>query len=421
MALTPGPGAGTGRRPSANAILAIATLAQMGSSLAQQGMIVLVVYFRVLDHLSLVAMGALAAAPPLGTMLGMTPAGAAVDRGGVGRTALVGALGMVLVVVLLFLATPGPVLVLGALLALLGLFAAVMPMAGAAAAFWASRPENRSTAMGIRQSGVTIGAAIAAALLPTLEARWGLRDVILVLAVPIAVFGVMLARLTMRLDAPGHTSAGPGQASAPPRRSLAQLLPVLPVAAAGALLAAGQYDTLAYTITYLHLDAGLALAAAGAVLATAQVGGTVARIGVGVFADHVRLHTGHALTLMVSLGLVSLTLFSLFPHAPLWVWFPLALALGMGAIGWNALTLQWAAERAGLGVQATAMGISGTGVFLGATLFPPLFGVVSTVTSLAMAWRSVAFLYAIALIIVVVTVRRSGERGGGRSASPAAP
>ncbi len=422
MALGAGAPAEGARRPSAAWILALATLAQMGSSLAQQGMIVLVVYFRTLDHLSLVAMGAVAAAPPLGTMLGMTPAGAAVDRGGVGRTALFGTLGMVVAVVLLFLATPGPVLLLVALLAALGVCAAVMPMAGAAAALWASRPEHRSTAMGIRQSGVTIGAAIAAATLPTLEAVWGLRLVILALALPVAVFGTLLARLTSTLRA--QAEAGPaagGRATRPAvrRTPLGALAPVLPVAVAGALLAAGQYDTLAYAITYLHVDAGLALATAGAVLAFAQVGGTLARVGVGVFADRTRLHTGHALMLMISLGLVSLSVFSAFPQAPLWVWLLLALALGMGAIGWNALVLQWAAERATPGAQATAMGICGTGVFLGATIFPPLFGAVSTATSLAMAWRSVALLYAIALALVVATMRRLDRPRGAGPTLPA--
>lgn len=414
MALgAPPPGAAP--RPSAGWILALATLAQMGASLAQQGMIVLVVYFRTLDHLSLVAMGAVAAAPPLGTMLGMTPAGAAVDRVGVARAAFVGTIGMSTVVVLLFLATPGPVLLLAALLVALGVFAAVMPMAGAAAALWASRPENRATAMGIRQSGVTIGAGIAAAALPTLEAVWGLRLVILVLALPVGVFGLLLARLAAGLG--GRGGAGARTAARPAARpALRSLRSIAPVAVAGGLLAAGQYDTLAYAITYLHVDAGLALATGGAVLALAQLGGTFARVGVGVLADRVRLHTGDALAIVVSLGLVSLSVFSVFPRAPLWVWFTLAFALGMGAIGWNALLLQWAAERASAGVQATAMGISGTGVFLGAAIFPPLFGAVSTATSLTTAWRSVALLYALALALVLVTMRRSALAGGARPA-----
>lgn len=421
MALAAPAGGGAHRAPAAGWVLALATLAQMGSSLAQQGMIVLVVYLRVIDHLSLFTMGLVAAAPALGTMLGMTPSGSAVDRGGVGRTALVGSVGMVVVVVLLFTATPGPVAVLVALLVALGVFGAVTPMAGAAAALWASRPHNRSTAMGIRQSGVTIGAGIAAAALPTLVEHWGLRLAILVLALPVGVFGPLLARLTATLGGRGERRAPGARPSPPPPAGasrLRALAPVLPVAAAGALLAAGQYDTLAYAITYLHVDAGLALAAGGVVLALAQVGGTLARVGVGLFADRTRLHTGHALVLMVSIGLVSLTLFSAVHHAPLVLW--MALALGMGAIGWNALVLQWAAERAPAGVQATAMGVSGTGVFLGATIFPPVFGAVSAATSLPIAWRSVAFLYAAALAIVLVTMRRSAASARAAAQAPAA-
>jgi MFS family permease len=416
---------GSARRAAAPSpaalVLVLATLGQMAASLAQQGLIELVVYFRALDHLSLVAMGALAAAPPLGTMLGMTPAGAIVDRDGVGRTALAGALGMAVCAALVFVWTPGPVALLAVLLVGVGAFGAVMPMAGAAAVLWAFGPEHRATAMGIRQSGVTLGAAVGAAVLPTLVATWGLRPVLFALAVPVALFGSLLARATWRLGgrlagghAAGRRPAARGGVAAP-----AALLGVLPVAAVGALLAAGQYDTLAYAITYLHTGAALGLAAAGGVLAVAQVGGTLARVGVGVVTDRLRLRTGQAIALVAGIGFVALVAFSLAGRAPLAVWLGLSFVLGMGAIGWNALLLTWAAERVEPALRATAMGVSGTGVFLGATIFPPVFGEVATATrSLPDAWRSVALLYGAALALVALLLAR--EPAPAREAAPVA-
>jgi MFS family permease len=409
-----------GGRGGATAVLVIATLAQVAASLAQQGLIELVVYFRALDHLSLVSMGLLAAAPPLGTMLGMTPAGAAVDRHGVGGTALVGGLGMGLCIALVYLFTPGPVALLALLLAAMGACAAVTPMAGAAAVLVAFPPERRATAMGVRQSGVTLGAALGAALLPTLVAAWGLRDVILALALPIAVFGTALGRMAMGLGRPSPAAGDRGRpAAAGGARRPTLFAAVLPVAVVGALLAAGQYDTLAYAITYLHDDAALGLAAAGGVLAVAQVGGTLARIGVGVWTDRMRWRTGAAVALIAALGTAALVAFSLFPRAPLYAWAVRAFFLGMGAIGWNALLLQWAAERVEEGARATAMGVAGTGVFLGASVFPPLFGAVATAAaSLAQAWRSVALLYALALAIVAWVLAR--ERARAQASAPAA-
>lgn len=398
---------------SPHLILSAATLAQLGASLAQQGVIVLIVYFRLLDHLSLVGMGAVAAAVPLGTMLGMIPAGAAVDRGGVARTALAGCLGLAVSAVCLFLATPGPLWALVVCLFGIGMFAAVMAMAGSGAVFAAFPPQRRATAMGIRQTGVTLGAGVAAALLPTLVATWGLKDVLVALGVPVTVFAVFLARVSAAIRQPVHAPrGGAGHAST---RSLVALAPI---ALVGTLLAAGQYDTLTYGITYLHADAALSLAAAGLVLAMAQVGGTLARIAVGMVRDRLGIDTGHAVAAVAIVGCASLIAFSTFPHAPLAAWWVLSFFLGVGAIGWNALVLTWAGERAAVGLQATAMGISGSGVFLGATVFPPLFGAVATATgSLPMAWRSVALLYALAVGLVFWQSRPRP----GRTAEASAP
>lgn len=400
-------------------VLTLATLAQVAASAAQQGLIVLVVFFRVIDHLSLVAMGGVAASVTFGTMVGMIPSGAVVDRMGVARGAVVGCLGLVACLVGLYLATPAPVDVLVVLLAGVGAFAASMPVAGARAVLAAFPAAQRGMAMGIRQSGVTIGAALAAALLPTLALLWGLRDVILILAAPVAVFGAALARSVAALPSParevGRTADGAARA-----RGGARTIALISIA--GALLAAGQYDTLAYAITYLHASLGMRVALAGGVLAAAQVGGTLSRVGIGLLSDRLGIGRAHAVAGLAALGCVGLTLFSLVSSPTYALWLGLAFILGTGAIGWNALILTWAAENAASAQQATAIGVSGAAIFLGATVFPPVFGAVASATgSLPDAWRSVALLYVIATALCLLIARSAAGSGvpARRSAKPA--
>ena len=64
--------------------MTLATLAQTGQSIIQQGVGVLAVYFRLADHLTLAQMGTLFSALSFGMMLAMTIAGRLVDRFGPG-------------------------------------------------------------------------------------------------------------------------------------------------------------------------------------------------------------------------------------------------------------------------------------------------------------------------------------------------
>jgi MFS family permease len=52
----------------------------------------------------------------------------------------------------------------------------------------------------------------------------------------------------------------------------------------------------------------------------------------------------------------------------------------MGAIGWNALSLTWAAETVPPDQAGFAMGFVGTVVFLGSAFFPPILGAVIDAT-----------------------------------------
>lgn len=396
---------------SAYAILAGATLTQIGASFAQQGLAILAFAMGAADHMGLVGTGVLAAAITLGMAVSMLPSGAAADRLGIAGTALVGGLGVAAMLVVVHLVVPGSVPLLIAALAGVGVFTALVPMSGSRAVMLAFPPKVRGVAMGIRQAGVTVGAALAAATLPSLESHWGLKGTLSGMGVPALVFAVCLAGIswwTLRRDA---KVTGPSDGARPVSGDLIRAMHgAFPVAVVGGLLSAGQYVALAYLIPFLHAS-GESIFVAGLVLSLVQVGGTVGRVLFGAISDRRGGERGRVVAWIAVLGCAGLVAVpvSVSLGAPAAVLDGLAVVLGFGIVGWNALCLTWGAERAEKSAQGTAMGMVGAVIFLGATIWPPLFGtVVAAWHSYLSAWGMVAVLYALAawLAMRLVGARR---------------
>lgn len=382
----------------AYAILAGATLTQIGASFAQQGLAILAFAMGQADHMGLVGTGILAAAITLGMAISMLPSGAAADRLGIPGTALIGGLGVAALLVVVHWVVPGSVPLLIAALAAVGVFTALVPMSGSRAVILAFPPKVRGIAMGIRQAGVTVGAALAAAVLPHVETHWGLRGTLSGMGVPALVFAACLAAVawwTLRQDLQGGT----GHADRPASSDLLRAVHgAFPVAVIGGLLSGGQYVTLAYMIPYLHAG-GESIFLAGLVLSLIQVGGTVGRVLFGAVSDRSGGERGPVVAWIAVLGCVGLLAVpvSVSLGAPGWLLDGLAVVLGFGIVGWNALCLTWGAERADRSAQGTAMGMVGAVIFLGATIWPPVFGtLVTALHSYLSAWVFVALLYAVA-------------------------
>lgn len=400
--------------PMAYAILAGATLTQIGASFAQQGLAILAFAMGQADHMGLVGTGILAAAITLGMAVSMLPSGAAADRLGIAGTALVGGLGVAALLVVVHWVVPGSIPLLVAALAAVGVFTALVPMSGSRAVILAFPPRVRGVAMGIRQAGVTVGAALAAAVLPHLESRWGLRGTISGMGVPALFFALCLAAVawwTLRQDGRGAGDAKVRPVSGDLRRAVRG---AFPVAVIGGLLSAGQYVTLAYMIPYLHAG-GESIFLAGLVLALVQVGGTAGRVLFGAVSDRNGGERGPVVAWIAVLGCAGLLAvpISVSLGAPGWVLDGFAVVLGFGIVGWNALCLTWGAERADASAHGTAMGMVGAVIFLGATIWPPVFGTMVTVLhSYLSAWAFVALLYAVAAYLafrLAVSFRRPGN------------
>jgi MFS family permease len=358
--------------------LFLGVVCQSSMSLIQQGVAVLGIVFARQYHLSLAGLGILAVAPSLGMMVGLIPVGWLVDRIGP-RMLLFLVAGPMAVLVWI----AGHATTFGSLFAsffAMGVTFASVPGAGTKAVFIAFAGRDRGLPMGIRQTGVPIGSALSALLLPHWVNHWGVAGLFSRLAVIVFV-GSLLFAVVIPGTSPSDTK----------RRSISlkQFWRVLAFPTViSMLLVASQYDMLTFTIPDLVRNHGLSLSLAGIVLASAQIGGGFGRIGFGSISDHIRGGRPRALgwTAFIA-GASTLGVAALPQHMPIDVLIGLWFIFGIGAVGWNALALTWAGESVPAENSGLAMTTVTSLIYVGAVLHPPIFGLIADQTgSLTYGW-----------------------------------
>ena len=233
---------------------------------------------------------------------------------------------------------------------------------------------ERGFAMGVKQTGLTLGGVLAALTLPHLAAAHGWRT-----ALAIAAGASLLSAVAVAVGLPGGGGAHVGAAADPARfTELGQFLsrgPFLVLLACGLALSCVQSSVIAYLTLFARETMALSVAAAAGLLAAAQVGGTLGRLGWGVASD--RLFGGRrrpGVVINACLGAATYLVFASGAPLPLPAAALVALVAGVGALGWMGLYLALAAEvggprHAGL-LTGVAVGAAWSGVLVG----PPLFG-----------------------------------------------
>ena len=344
--------------------------------------------------LSLAQVGVVLAAVNIGTVVTLFPWGLLADRIGERKTIGVGLTGCGAAVAGAALAGS-----FGALVALLALGGAlggcVQSASGRAVMSWFA-PAERGLALGIRQTAVPLGGAIAAVLLPALAAGPGLRSAFIALAIGSglgAAVGLALLR-----DAP----AGDLEAELvrPLRDRRLWLL-----CGGSTLYLAGQFAILGFVVLFLHEHRGFSNRAAAGVLAAVQVLGGVARIVAGRWSDRLRKRIVPLLWIGVSLA-AALVLSSALVDASLWLLVPSLLVAGTFGLSWNGLSYTAAAERAGAARSGAAIGIQQTTLAMGSIVFPIAFAAVVDAAS----WRLGYLLVALCPLAGFVALRPLAER-----------
>lgn len=348
--------------------LTLATLSQTGMSFVQQGIVVMGVFFAARYHLSLAQMGLVTTALSLGVMTSMVLMGAVVDRIGPRRLLFLGSVVMSGLALMLSLVSGFDVLLV--LLFFLGVALAIAPASGTKAVFTAFQDRPRGMVMGIRQTGVPIGALLAASLLPRLITGVGYDGVFFLYAGELLVLGWAFSASMAHWPKSSLKRTGT-------RVGRPLLRVIWRPALVAVLLVSGQYVLLAFSLTDLHRVHHVSLVWAGLILAAAQLGGGIGRVVTGIISDRIG---GRRPPVIIWCGIIAALMSFIVAFLPttvpvgllLIIWF----VFGLGAVGWNALTMVWAGESVPAQHSGFAMSSVGTAAFFGSAVFPPLFGAV---------------------------------------------
>jgi sugar phosphate permease len=398
-------------------VLAVGSLATAALAAVQGGLPALSPAIQETFHLSLVEVTAVFTAFALGTVLTLLAWGVLADRSGE-RIVIGGGLAAGGLAMLAAASSHGytALLVWMVLAGMLG--SSALAASGRAVFGWFPRSE-RGFALGLRQTAVPAGAALASFTLPPLAAASGVHAALYALA-GLMLVAAAAAAIWLR-DGPSIESAA---APAPD----AQRDPrIWRLSAASSLMIIGQVGITSLLVLYLYSERDWTAAHAALALGGVQVGAALARVCVGRWSD-LRGERVEPFRQLASVAGVLLL-------AGAVVGPPALMAGGIAAMSWNGLSFTAAAEISGRRQAGKAMGIQNTSMRLVGAGVPVALGALAS----AVSWHLVFVVMGVAPLIARVILgplvdderRRGRERearlesrahaGGTASVDPVGP
>jgi MFS family permease len=292
--------------------------------------------------------------------------------------------------------------------ALLGTAHGLVNPASSAILAVAAPARVRSMIFSIKQTGVPLGGAVAGMLVPVMLLWTSWQYAVLALALFAAAFIAVLVPFRRIYD----NDLRPGERLhlrrfAAPVAEVWANRPILELALVSGVYSAVQMSFTTYLVSYLKLELGYSLVAAGLMFSAAQIAGVLGRVLWGAVADRV-LEPRRVLAMLgltMALCGVAAALFTAgWP-------FPAVLAVcvlyGATAVGWNGVFLAEVARLAPEGRVAIVTGGTQFFTFAGVLIGPPVFGAIAAGTGS----YSTGFVLIAALPLASIGLLASGGRG----------
>ncbi len=350
-------------------ILAIATIAQIGTAVIYLGIGVLAGFIQERFSLSGVQTGLLITAIGIVPLLALIPVGRFLDHHSerliiTGGALLLGG-GVALA------SFVDSYLVLLAVFAVAGAgYATAQPGGSKVVAAWFPAHE-RGLAMGIRQTGLPLGGALAAAILPWTAGRFGV-DAALLIAAGAAIAGGLAFFIFYR---PAPVVSDTAYRFGPQLRSLLAEFRIRTAMWAGLVMVSAQFALLSYFMLYLRDVHGVPLTRGAWLLFVAQMSGVVGRVVLARWSDRIRTGRLPAIrTSIVATALGMFTLAALPVNVPLPALYVAAGVIGFWTFGWYGPWVVHVAEAADGQAVGLTLALAMTANQLGLVAAPPLFG-----------------------------------------------
>jgi len=242
----------------------------------------------------------------------------------------------------------------------------------------AAPPRMMSLIFSIKQTGVPLGGALAGALVPPLVLALSWRWSAVVVALLCLSVALVIQPARAADAAAHHRGTGTGSVAdffAPLGMVFANP-PVLELAIVSMIFGSAQLALIAYFVSYLNLELGYGLVAAGLIYSSAHAAGIVGRIAWGAVADRWLSPRSMLGLLGVMMALSGMGVAGFSAHWPLSAVILVSALFGASAVGWNGVYLAEVARLAPPGQVGAVTGGTQFFTFIGAFAAPPLFGFV---------------------------------------------
>jgi MFS family permease len=275
-------------------------------------------------------------------------------------------------------------------------------------------PERRGFVFSVKQTGVPLGGALAGGLAPPLALLFGWRGAVLAVAASCVVLAVLVEPLHPRLDDDADRRARAELGIFEGVRVVLSGSELRRFALASLAYSAMQVCFSAFLVAFLTDRVGLAIIAAGLVMAVAQGAGIIGRIVLGWMGD--RVMPARKILSLIGFGMAA-GCTAVAGIAASWPIALVALAtigLGVMSFGWNGVFLAEVARLAPAGRAGMATGGALALTFLGVVIGPPIFAAIIDRTG---SYRLAYLAIAAATAIAGFSIGRGGSRSRSRSRS----
>lgn len=267
--------------------------------------------------------------------------------------------------------------------------------------------EERAMAMGVKQTGVTVGGLIAAVTLPLLAVAFDWRYSLMLAGAAAIIIGASVSPLYREFRENSKFKPSVDW------RNLGEVFRyrnIVMISLVALVFGAVQLSFATYLVLYLKEVMGFGVVLAGLYLASANGAGTLARVVFGLISD--RLFHGRRKIVLAISGCITTLMCSVLGLMPggayVWFVFMSVLILGFSAMGHNAVMITFVGESTCRELSGVAVGLLLTMISIGVIIGPPLFGYTVDLTeTYSSAWLMLAFSMAAATALLTFFVKET--------------
>ncbi|WP_240684333.1 MFS transporter [Bacillus infantis] len=296
-------------------------------------------------------------------------------------------------------------------------YGAMHPVTNRGIIHWFQRTQ-RGFAMGIKQTGITTGSALAGLVLLPLASIYGWRNVVAIACLLLIIGGIISCSIYH--DSIKETNNQKESQRFSFLHSMKNMLtnkPLILVSISAMGLSGSQLCLVTYIVIYCYEYLNISLFLSGVLLVISEIFGSIGRIVWGLISD--RLFKGKRVIVLIIIsvisGLSSIILAYLPPYTGFEPMIPITMVFGFAISGFNAIWMNVASEVVDTKISGLSSGFSITLGSFGVIILPPFFGfIVDFFRSFTAGWLAIAGVMVLVfflLCLLMLELKKSGTLG----------